>query len=485
MIRVELPRFDRVDAWREAARRLASARVDPGAVVWVEPGAAPDLFGAEPLPPPGPHPVRATPDLLALCRQAGCHGDPQRWGLLYTALLRVQDQRDALSNPADPLVIRLHSMARAVRRDIHKMHAFLRFHELPAAGPRRSFAAWFEPEHPILQAAMPFFARRFADMDWRIVTPEGVAHFDGALRFSDPLPRPELPPDASHALWQTYFANIFNPARIKTKAMRSEMPLKYWKNLPETRLVPQMLADAPRRVAAMAAAGASSAPGFAAKVTARLRLPEDEAPPDTLAQAAAQAAHCRRCDLCHAATRTVWGEGDPTAALMIVGEAPGDHEDLRGRPFVGPAGQLLRGVMAEVGLDPDRTWLTNAVKHFKFAPQGKRRLHRNPSAGEIDHCRWWLDIERRLVAPRLTVAMGASAALALTGRRAALTARRGSVEQARDGGPVLLTWHPSLILRLPAAEARAARSDFAADLARAAAMLGPQARSRSLASRAQ
>uniref|UniRef100_UPI000684D8EC UdgX family uracil-DNA binding protein n=1 Tax=Paracoccus sp. N5 TaxID=1101189 RepID=UPI000684D8EC len=472
-------------AGRGPPRRLASARIEPGAVTWAEAGTAPDLFGAEPLPPPGGHPVRATPDFLALCRQVGFHGDPQRWSLLYTALLRTQEQRDLLADPTDPLVIRLQALARSVRRDIHKMHAFLRFHELPATGPRRRFAAWFEPEHPILQAAAPFFARRFADMDWRIVTPEGVAHFDGALRFSEPVPRPDLPPDASHALWQTYFANIFNPARIKTRAMRSEMPLKYWKNLPETRLVPRMLADAPRRVAAMAAAGASEAPGFAAKVIARLRLPTDEAAPATLEQARAQAAACRRCDLCHAATRTVWGEGDPDAALMIVGEAPGDHEDLRGRPFVGPAGQLLRAVLAEVGLDPDRAWLTNAVKHFKFAPQGKRRLHRNPSAAEIDHCRWWLNQERRLVAPRLTVALGASAALALTGRKAPLTARRGSVEPALDGGPVLLTWHPSLILRLPAAEARTARSDFAADFARAAAMLGAQARSRSLGSRDQ
>jgi probable DNA metabolism protein len=468
MIRVELPRFDRFEAWREAARRLASSRIDPGSVVWAEAGEAADLFGAEALPPPGPHALHVTGKFLTLCRQVAFHRDPQRWSLLYSALLRVQNKRDFCASPIAPQAIRLQTMARSVRRDIHKMHAFLRFHELDAKGPRRHFAAWFEPEHPVLQAAAPFFARRFADMDWRIVTPEGVAHFDGMLRFSEPVPRPELPPDASHALWQTYFANIFNPARIKTKAMRSEMPLRYWKNLPETRLVPQMLADAPSRLEAMAAAGAGTAPDFAAKVTARLRLPIDDSTPGSLEQAGQKAAVCQRCELCHSATRTVWGTGDPNAALMLVGEAPGDHEDLRGQPFVGPAGQLLRNILSGIGLDAERLWLTNAVKHFGFSARGKRRLHRTPSSSQVEQCRGWLDLERKLIAPRLTVAMGATAAFALTGHKTPLSQRRGQIQAALDGGPVLLTWHPSLILRLPAVEAAIARREFATDLALAA-----------------
>ena len=183
-------------------------------------------------------------------------------------------------------------------------------------------------------------------------------------------------------MWQTYFANIFNPARIKTNAMRSEMPVKYWKNLPETGLIAQMLEDAPRRVQAMRDAGASTAPDFAAKVTARIRQAPDETLPQDLDTAAGQASRCTRCDLCHAATQTVWGKGDPAAPLMIVGEAPGDQEDLQGRPFVGPAGQLLHRVMDQAGLDPARVWMTNAVKHFKFTPRGKRRIHQTPNATE-------------------------------------------------------------------------------------------------------
>lgn len=469
MIRVTLPRFARFEAWRMAARDLASARIPAPEVTWADPDTPPDLFGAAAPPPPGPHKVTATQDFLQLARQVASHSDPERWALLYAALARAQTDRRFLSNPADPMLDRLSRMAKSVRRDIHKMHAFVRFHELPSDRPRRRFAAWFEPEHPILEAGTPFFAKRFADMDWLIATPEGIARFTGdPIDYAPPQPRPDLPDDHSHDLWQTYFANIFNPARIKTQAMRSEMPKKYWKNLPETRLIPDMLADAPRRVQAMREAGASTAPAFAPKVTARIRQPIPDDAPTTLTDAASQAGRCTRCELCHAATQTIWGEGPPDAPLMIVGEAPGDHEDLQGRPFIGPAGQLLRATISETGLDPDRIWLTNAVKHFRFTPRGKHRLHQSPDGSHIQHCRWWLDLERRLIAPRLTLALGATAAYALTGNRQPLTPRRGRFEPALDGGPVLITWHPSLILRLPPDRAPAALAEFRADLTQAA-----------------
>ncbi|CAM3226538.1 UdgX family uracil-DNA binding protein [Paracoccus nototheniae] len=469
MIRVQLPRFARFDAWRAAARDLASARIPPETVTWADPDTPADLFGADPPPSPGDQPVRATQDFLQLARQVASHSDPERWSLLYAALIRAQTDRRFLDNPADPTTDRLTRLAKSVRRDIHKMHAFVRFHELPSDGPRRGFGAWFEPEHPILEAGTPFFAKRFADMDWLIATPEGTARFTGsAIAYDDPAPRPDLPDDASHGLWQTYFANIFNPARIKTQAMRSEMPMKYWKNLPETRLIPDMLADAPRRVQAMRDAGATDAPAFAPKITARLRQQPDDRPPDSLAQAQTQAARCTRCDLCHAATQTVWGKGTTDAPLMIVGEAPGDHEDLQGRPFVGPAGQLLHRTMAQANVNPDRAWLTNAVKHFRFTPRGKRRMHQTPDRPHIEQCRWWLDLERRFTAPRLTVALGATAAFALTGNRKPLTPRRGTIEPAFDQGPVLITWHPSLILRLPPDRAEAALAELRADLTRAA-----------------
>ena len=468
MIRVPLPRFGRFNAWRTAARQLASARTAPEAVAW-QLDDTPDLFGADPMPEAGDAPATASKDFLDLARQVASHSDPERFALLYTALLRLQEDRRFLANPADALTDRLSRMAKSVRRDIHKMHAFVRFHELPAEGPRRSFGAWFEPEHPILEAGTPFFAKRFADMDWLIATPEGIARFTGAdIVYDPPAPRPDLPADASHGLWATYFANIFNPARIKTNAMRSEMPVKYWRNLPETRLIPDMLADAPRRVQAMAAAGASTAPARAARITARIRPMPDDTPPDTLQAACAQARHCTRCELCHDATQTVWGQGPEQASLMIVGEAPGDQEDLQGKPFVGPAGQLLRQSMQKAGIDPDRAWLTNAVKHFRFTPRGKRRIHQTPDAGHIEACKWWLTQERAFIQPRLTLALGATAARALTGNAKPLTPRRGGIESAFDGGDVLISWHPSLILRLRDDARDAALAELESDLAHAA-----------------
>ncbi|WP_425098398.1 UdgX family uracil-DNA binding protein [Tropicibacter sp. S64] len=467
MYRVDLPGLGFFDVWRTAARCLLSHGVAPEEVTWSR-GGGEDLFGGKPLPRGnGVHYVSAPRTFPALAKSVLCHTDPGAPALLYAALHRHQKDRKALSNPADPLVRQLAQLSKAVGRDVHKMHAFVRFRELPAEGKRRRFGAWFEPDHFILEQGTPFFAKRFADMDWTIATPQGVARFDaGQLTFHPPAPRPDLPEDASEALWGTYFANIFNPARIHLNAMRSEMPVKYWKNLPETRLIPGMLEAAEARVQAMREAMPGEAPARAARILER--LPQNTFPerPETLEDAREAALACRRCGLCEAATQTVFGPGPQDAPLMIVGEQPGDQEDLAGEPFVGPAGRLLREVMAEAGVGP--AYLTNAVKHFKFQPRGKRRLHQNPERDEIDQCRWWLDIERDFVKPRLTVALGATAAYALTGSHTAMKARRGTVEVARDGGPVLVTYHPSYILRLSGHEAEDARAALLQDLQQAA-----------------
>ncbi len=471
---VALPPRGTFEAWRAAARRAIGHGIAPERVDWHvgDHGDTGGLFAAAPLPEgPGPREVRVPQGFLRLAGSVAWHSAPERFALLYEALWRLDRRAGAPLSPADPLGRRLNLLARAVGRDIHKMHAFVRFRELPQDGPRRRFAAWFEPSHNTLEPGSGFFVRRFADMDWSIVTPGLSAHFrDGRLRFEAGGTRPDLPEDASEALWDTYFANIFNPARIKLDAMRSEMPKKYWRNLPETRLIPAMLRDAEARVERMRAAGASPPRPGAAAVSTRYRAAMPQAPelPETLAEAGAAARHCRRCALCEAATGTVWGEGAADASLMIVGEQPGDAEDLAGRPFVGPAGELLRGMIAEAGGDPARLWLTNAVKHFKFEPRGKRRLHRNPDRGEIQHCRWWVGLELAFIRPRLTLALGASAALALTGDDALLGPRRGRIETGLHGGPVLLSWHPAHILRLrDRDEAARVRRELAGDLAAA------------------
>ncbi|MCQ0968864.1 UdgX family uracil-DNA binding protein (plasmid) [Paracoccus sp. TK19116] len=471
MYRVTLPQLGFAAVWRDAARNLASHDVPPEDIEWLRGDGGGGLFDHEPLPEgDGPLKVVATKPLIDLLETVICHSDPESRALAYRALSRHQNDRGAIANPADPLTDKLHDMAKSVRRDIHKMHAFVRFRELEAEGERRSFAAWFEPTHWSVERGTPFFAKRFGDMDWLIATPQATAIFkDGALRFAPPPEtRPDLPDDASEALWGTYFRNIFNPARVKISAMKSEMPVKYWKNLPETRLIPEMLADAEGRVERMRAAMPTDPPKRSAKILERLAAAPMPDMPDSLEEAGQAARACTRCHLCEAATQTVWGEGDPDARLMIVGEQPGDHEDLQGRPFVGPAGTLLREIMADAGVGP--VWLTNAVKHFKFQPRGKRRMHQSPDRTEIEHCQWWLGLERRFIQPQLTVALGASAAYALTGNARPLTPRRGTIETARDGGPVLISWHPSYLLRLrDAAQAEDARGQLRADLSRAVA----------------
>lgn len=467
MRRVNLPEIGTFDAWRGQARALLGAGVPPEQVLWSRGQAEGDLF-AQDLPMPRGAPATVPKGFVDLAQRVVWHRDPERFARLYTVLWALRDNRRLLEDQGDVRVDRLRKMAKEVSRDRHKMTAFVRFRDVGAPGDnRRRFAAWFEPSHYIMEPVAPFFAGRFGDMDWSIFTPDLTAHFEGgALRFAPPAARPDLPEDATEDLWRTYFQNIFNPARLKVKAMQSEMPRKYWHNLPEARLIPQMIAGAQARAQAMAEAAPTLAPVRAERILGRAEM----------AAASGDALDglpdCRRCPLWDGATQVVRGEGPLDAALMIVGEQPGDREDLEGRPFVGPAGQLFDEVAARAGLDRAQAYVTNAVKHFKFVPRGKRRIHQAPNAGEISHCRWWLDLERARAKPKVILAMGGTAAESLTGSRAGLGQRRGGVERLEDGTPVLLTWHPSYLLRLPHGARAAAEAEFLADLRQVVGMLG-------------
>jgi uracil-DNA glycosylase family protein len=178
-----------------------------------------------------------------------------------------------------------------------------------------------------------------------------------------------------------------------------------------------------------------------------------------------EAASCQACHLWKNATQTVFGEGPPDAEIMLVGEQPGDREDREGRPFVGPAGQLLDKALAEAGVDRERVYVTNAVKHFKFEPRGKRRLHKRPNASEIKICRHWLFDEIEAIGPRLVVALGATAAQSLAGRAIPIQINRGSVLDLPNGLQVLITIHPSALLRLQEEEEKkAGYARFVSDL---------------------
>lgn len=196
---------------------------------------------------------------------------------------------------------------------------------------------------------------------------------------------------------------------------------------------------------------------------------DDADPQAALDAVAAEAKGCTRCPLHLLGTQTVFGEGPASAAIMLVGEQPGDQEDRQGRPFVGPAGQVLNAALAEAGIDRAATYLTNAVKHFKHEPRGRIRLHKTPTAGEAEACRWWLDKELALLRPRIVVGLGVTAGSALMRRKITLNRERGRPVTMPGGQMALLTLHPSAILRMPADEAReAARAGLVADLRLAA-----------------
>ena len=167
-----------------------------------------------------------------------------------------------------------------------------------------------------------------------------------------------------------------------------------------------------------------------------------------------EARGCRRCHLYKYATQTVFGEGPLEASIMFVGEQPGDQEDLAGRPFVGPAGTIFDKALEAAGIDRSSVYVTNAVKHFKFIQRGKRRIHNKPDAGEIEACRWWIEHERALIRPPVTVALGATAARSLVGKVVTISRVRGEPLTLADGSECWVTAHPSSILRAPDEEAR-------------------------------
>ncbi|MCV3272143.1 UdgX family uracil-DNA binding protein [Roseobacter sinensis] len=449
--RVTLPRIGTEAAWRRAARGVLSAGVPPEDLRWTDSDAPQGLFDAEAQVPPATREIRVPRAFAAMSNAVIWHSDADRFDRLYAFLWRLQKEPRLIADRGDPALAHLRRMEKAVHRCKHKMKAFVRFREIGDPGAtRRSFAAWFEPTHHTVEFTATFFARRFADMDWRIFTPDVSAIFeDGRLRFALDVPRPELPEDASEGLWVTYFRNIFNPARLKVQAMTSEMPKKYWHNMPEAASIPELIAGAPARARAMAAAAPTLPPARTTRVqaAAQAEAPDHWSAPK--AGFAAALAGCTRCPLHSGATQAVQGEGPETAELMIVGEQPGDQEDLQGRPFVGPAGQALDAALQAAGVSRAEVYLTNAVKHFKYVTRGKRRLHQRPNSSEIAHCRWWLDAELARLHPRIVLALGAVAAQALTGDGARIMARRGQIEQGRHGGPVLISLHPAHILRTP------------------------------------
>ncbi|WP_313045127.1 UdgX family uracil-DNA binding protein [Brevundimonas sp.] len=461
------------DGWREAARRLRLAGVEPAQVRFVVGHSRGDLFDEAAALPEVEGAFNAPRAFMEMAAQLIQHRSEDRFDLMYRLLWRLKGQPDLLAVLSDRDMAEAADRVKAVRRAAHKMKAFVRFRQAEDEAGEH-WVAWFEPAHRVLQATAPFFVRRFSAMRWTILTPDGSAHWNGEALACRPAAEQAQAPteDAMEDLWRTYYASTFNPARLRPQAMQSEMPKRYWKNLPEAALIPELLAAASVRTEAMVTRPTSRPNDRFQRVRAPVvdRAATDDLAPESLDELARGVQGCRRCPVWRDATQGVCGEGPKRAALMVVGEQPGDQEDLVGRPFVGPAGRLLGAAFEEVGLNRRDLYLTNAVKHFKHEPRGKRRLHKTPNAAEVQACRWWLDHERRLVKPRLILALGATAGLAVLGRKPAVQTERGRVMTTADGARVLLTVHPAYLLRLPDPARRdSERARFLADLAAASA----------------
>jgi len=439
------------ESFRSAARLALTEQLPPDQIWWVErealqapaSGRLPSNVSAEAIVPS---------EYVRLARFAACHQSPDRWSLLYQVLWRLtHGEPHLLALKGDPLVAKLHRYDKAVHRDLHKMKAFVRFKRTRRHGLEH-YVAWFEPEHPIIRLAAPFFRKRFTNMQWSILTPYGCAHWQpgGDIIYGEGLHKIVRPEDDFDELSQVYYRNIFNPARVKTDAMRAEMPQKYWKHLPEAELIPAMLLAADENVNTMlkqpSSAGDLRCGERPASYSASLAQMENLPAADVQQRLLATLHGCQDCGLWQAATQVVPGEGPVDASIMLIGEQPGDLEDLSGRPFVGPAGQLLDETLTALGIDREAVYVTNAVKHFRFRPAGRRRIHERPREGDIQACRQWLQREIDMVDPELIICLGATAAHSLLGPEAKFNelAGRRITWKSREVGIVR---HPAAVLR--------------------------------------
>jgi DNA polymerase len=412
MFRVALASETDWNGWRDATRALVLAGVAPNDIAW--------SVGGESDPPPNTAGRFTVPGILVrLAQQVIQARAPDRFALLYDLIASAHAGTLSLdgSRDRDPDQILARRLALAVRADAHRMRTHLRF--TPVA---ERYLGYYAPAHYVLEANALLLAERYPSLRLSVLTPDLSAHIEaGVARFGPGV------------------LGIDDDATL----------LAWW--------------DA-HGTAALAEAGAGSAipPGEALDEAPR---PPDRRPigpvvftprlDNALQEAAVEAAACQRCDLFDRASQTVFGEGSADARLMFVGEQPGDQEDVIGRPFVGPAGQLLDQALEETGIDRRAIYITNAVKHFKFTPRGGRRIHQPPDAGEIEVCRFWLDLETSRLRPALIVLMGGSAARAVLGRPVTVTRERGRAFRLQDGTPAMITVHPSYLLRIPDGDAKA------------------------------
>ncbi len=425
--------------WRIIARECCLRGIRPEDIIWIDKNTQHALLFVEDfVPEPIEGELKVSSGFISFAKTIAYHSNPKRWFLLYQALWRItQGEKHLLSLFSDPLVCDLNLMQKAVKRDAHKAKAFIRFKKYTRDNTD-IYVAWHEPDHAILQVMGSFFARRYSDMIWSVFTPTESMHWDlKTLRFGEGSTKEKVEKeDEMDNLWKEYYRAIFNPARIKIKAMKKEMPVRYWKNLPEASIIPSLLTEAPARVLTML----DHAEGWHKSAADFIPDTEDI---DILSSAAKK---CAGCPLYVCGTQMVFGEGSKRAELMIIGEQPGDKEDQLGRPFVGPAGKLLDKALEAADLNRRDLYITNAIKHFEFKMVNGQRQNITPNLRKILDCNAWLQAEIKAINPKIILTFGVVAGRALFGSAFKLKESLGRIQMLEDR-KVISTIHPAYILR--------------------------------------
>ncbi|ASL46005.1 hypothetical protein bAD24_III01315 [Burkholderia sp. AD24] len=461
-------------AWRRAARAVLRQEIEPAQIDWVElegdaaqGGSSSEAgqetthaatVGAADVAAASANSAATAPaaiprELLSRLKAAACYRAPDRWALLYRILWRWTHGERQVIALDDPDGAQLAHRMQSVNQESEDLVALTLFRRRDPSMGLPEFVGWYEPHHDLLERAAAYFGKRMGDSTWMLATPQGAAFWNGMLlRIGRPateesteaahaLPASAMTGEAitsepTAALWLACYARAFN-------AEAAPVPLRYWRTPAAGPPLPAHLARERSRLGAQSSV-----------VTVPERPPiEYSAVTPPLREPTGPLAACRRCALWRNAQQAVAGAGPARAALMVVGEQPGEYENQHGEPFTGPAGQLLDTVLARAGLERSALYLTYAVKHYKWETLDQQRIHRTPAPREVEACQYWLDRELTQIGPRVVVTLGATALKALSGAHVNLSEYLGQTI-ARDGRLIVPTWHPSYALRTADARLR-------------------------------
>ena len=425
------------EAWRIKARSLLEDKIHFDNIVW-QTSTRGSLLDFVSDPP------RERASLISIPREfiqeahiVAAFRDDTTWSLLYRLVYRiVYEKKNLMENPLDDDVLDFRRRMKQVDRDLHKMKAFVRFREIQN-DDGFVYMAWHRSDHRVLKFAAPFFKDRFNGMNWVIFTEdESMSWMNNKLSFGPGISQKEAEAyDEMEELWKTYYASIFNPARLKVKMMKQELPVRHWKTLPEAQIIDQLISEAPRRLDEFYEAQKRSAYEWIPKSVSEL------------SELKAALPSCAACSICSRATAPVFGEGPRDARIVFVGEQPGNEEDKEGRPFVGPAGKLFMSALEKANLRREDVYVTNAVKAFKWKGVNEMRKYMNPSASEIAACRPWVKSELEMIKPLLLVCLGASAAQSVFGKVMKVGESHGKIFKTSYSDHTIILSHPSAILR--------------------------------------